>query len=87
MNSSMKKTMSPIPSKLMQLRKKRICRFCKDGVRYIDYKDIKILSAYASERGRIPPRRITGNCAFHQRRLTQAIKRARTMGLLSFVAS
>ncbi len=82
-----KKPTPNFQSRLVQIRKKKICRFCREGIRAIDYKDIKTLSSYITEKGRIPPRRITGNCAFHQRRLTKAIKRARIVGLLPFVAS
>jgi small subunit ribosomal protein S18 len=82
-----KKVIQNAPTRLIQLRKKKVCKFCREGVEYIDYKDVKTLSAYITEKGRIPPRRVTGNCAFHQRRLTKAIKRARIVGLLPFVAS
>ena len=60
--------------------RKRICRFCLDNV-MIDYKDVDRLSHYITDRGRIIPRRISGNCAKHQRELTRAIKRARVMGI------
>jgi len=65
-------------------RKKRVCAFCVDKVTDIDYKDINRLKKYITERGKILPRRISGNCARHQRRLTIAIKRARIMALLPF---
>ena len=58
-------------------RKKRVCQCCADKVTTVDYKDISKLRRYVSERGKILPRRITGNCAKHQRALTTAIKRAR----------
>lgn len=66
--------------------KKKICAFCVDNVKDIDYKDVDKLRRYLSERGKILPRRITGNCAKHQRQLTRAIKRARVMALLPFVS-
>ena len=66
--------------------KKKVCMFCVDKVDYIDYKDIAKLRRYVSERGKIVPRRISGNCAKHQRQLTTAIKRARIVALLPFVA-
>ena len=69
-----------------QQRKKRTCRFCDAKDIYIDYKNEKRLSRCVSEQGRIIPRRITGTCAKHQRQLTVAIKRARHMALLPFVA-
>ena len=65
-------------------RRKKVCVFCgKDNV--IDYKDVNKLKRYISERGKILPRRITGNCAKHQRALTVAIKRARHVGLMPYV--
>ncbi|HHT72022.1 MAG: 30S ribosomal protein S18 [bacterium] len=64
--------------------KKRVCNFCVDKVDSIDYKDTARLRRYITERAKILPRRITGNCARHQRQLTVAIKRARTMALLPF---
>lgn len=66
--------------------KKKVCMFCVDKVDSIDYKDTAKLRRYISEKGKIVPRRISGNCAKHQRQLTVAIKRARTIALLPFVA-
>ena len=66
--------------------KKKICSFCVDKVTSIDYKDIVKLRRYTTERGKILPRRISGNCAKHQRQLTLAIKRARNIVLLPFTA-
>lgn len=66
--------------------KKKVCMFCVDKVEKIDYKDTGKLKRYISERGKIVPRRISGNCAKHQRQLTEAIKRARHIALLPFVA-
>ena len=60
------------------------CRFCKDKLIVIDYKDTAILKGCTNERGKILPARITGLCSFHQRKLTQAIKRAREVALLPF---
>ena len=65
-------------------RKKRVCSFCVDKINFIDYKDIPKLRKYVSERGKILPRRITGNCAKHQRKLTVSIKRSRHMALMAF---
>ena len=65
-------------------RKKRVCASCADTVTVIDYKDISKLRRYVSERGKILPRRITGNCAKHQRALTTAIKRARHIALMPY---
>ncbi|MCL6451916.1 MAG: 30S ribosomal protein S18 [Acetobacteraceae bacterium] len=64
--------------------KKRVCSFCVDKVRFIDYKDAGRLRRYITERGKILPRRISGNCARHQRQLTVAIKRARNVALMPF---
>lgn len=68
------------------LRRKKVCRFCADKIE-IDYRDIRTLNFYTSERGKIIPRRISGNCALHQRQLTAAVKRARNIALMPFVAS
>lgn len=67
--------------------KKRYCRFCADADLRIDYKDGRALNYYITERGKIIPRRITGNCSFHQRELTTAIKRARIIALIPFTAT
>lgn len=66
--------------------RKRVCNFCVDKVEIIDYKDLNRLKKYITERGKILPRRISGNCAGHQRELTVAIKRARAVALLPFTA-
>jgi small subunit ribosomal protein S18 len=65
-------------------RRKRVCAFCSDKSTYIDYKDLNKLRRFVSERGKILPRRITGNCAKHQRALTIAIKRARHIALMPY---
>ena len=65
-------------------RRKKVCVFCADENNLIDYKDVNKLKKYVSERGKILPRRITGNCATHQRALTVAIKRARHIALLPY---
>lgn len=67
-------------------RRQRICAFCVDHVNFIDYKDRDMLSRYVNEFGRMRPRRQTGTCAKHQRSLAKAIKRARHIALLPFVA-
>lgn len=64
--------------------KRKVCSFCVDKIEHIDYKDANRLKRFVSERGKILPRRITGNCAHHQRQLTLAIKRARNIALLPF---
>ncbi|NMM62053.1 30S ribosomal protein S18 [Clostridium sp. P21] len=68
----------------MRKAKRKICSFCMDKAESIDYKDINKLRKYVTERGKILPRRISGNCAKHQRQLTDAIKRARNIALLPF---
>jgi small subunit ribosomal protein S18 len=67
--------------------RRKVCRFCADRTMIIDYKDSKLLKHFTSERGKIIPRRITGNCAKHQRELTAAIKRARQIALLPYLAT
>jgi small subunit ribosomal protein S18 len=64
--------------------KKRVCSFCVDKVKDIDYKDAGRLRRYVTDRGKILPRRTSGNCARHQRQLTVAIKRSRNMALIPF---
>ena len=64
--------------------RRKVCSFCVDKVEAIDYKDVAKLRRYVTERGKILPRRISGNCAKHQRQLTSAIKRARNVALLPF---
>ena len=66
-------------------RRKKVCVFCGKENNEIDYKDVAKLRKYVSERGKILPRRITGNCAKHQRALTVAIKRARHVALMPYV--
>lgn len=64
--------------------RRKVCRFCADKSLVIDYKDIKTLRNFVTERGKIIPRRIYGNCAHHQRKLTDAIKKARQIALLPY---
>lgn len=66
--------------------KKKICSFCVDKVESIDYKEVAKIRRFTTERGKILPRRISGNCAKHQRQVTVAIKRARNIALLPFTA-
>ena len=66
-------------------RKKKVCAFCVDKATSIDYKDVAKLRRFISERGKILPRRITGNCAKHQRLLTTAVKRARHVAILPYI--
>jgi len=66
--------------------RRKVCKFCADSSLTIDYKDVKTLKHFTTERGKILPRRISGNCAKHQRQLTLAIKRARAIALMPFTA-
>jgi small subunit ribosomal protein S18 len=67
------------------MQRKKFCRFCSEKAEFIDYKDIRIMRYYLTDKGKVLPRRMTGACAKHQRSLTEAIKRARNIALLSFV--
>ena len=67
-------------------KRRKVCSFCVDKVEHVDFKDTAKLKRYISERGKILPRRTTGTCAAHQRDLTTAIKRARQIALLPYVA-
>jgi len=73
-----------MPFQQRRFQRKRFCRFCSEKVEFIDYKDIKILRNYLTERGKILPRRMTGACAKHQREITECIKRARNIALLTY---
>lgn len=64
--------------------RRKVCTFCVDKIEYVDYKEIGRLRRFLTERGKILPRRISGNCARHQRQLTVSIKRARQMALLPY---
>lgn len=67
-------------------KRRKVCQFCVDKMTHVDYKDTARLRKYLSERGKILPRRTTGTCAMHQRQVTEAIKRARQIALLPYVA-
>jgi small subunit ribosomal protein S18 len=69
-----------------RMMRRKICRFCIEKVDLIDFKDVKLLQSYIPERGKILPRRISGNCASHQRGLTVAVKRARIIAFLPFAS-
>jgi len=68
-----------------RFQRRKFCRFCADKVSFIDYKDIKVLRGYMTERGKILSRKVTGNCSVHQRELTTAMKRARSIALIPFM--
>ncbi|OGU29849.1 MAG: 30S ribosomal protein S18 [Ignavibacteria bacterium GWA2_35_9] len=69
-----------------EVKVKKYCRFTRDNIKYIDYKDVKLLQRYTTEQGKIIPKRITGTSAKYQRQLALAIKRARHMALLPYVS-
>jgi small subunit ribosomal protein S18 len=73
--------------KKQYFRRKKMCRFCVEKIDDINYKDARMLNAFMSERGKITPRRISGVCAPHQRRLAEAIKQARNIALMPFSSS
>lgn len=75
---------APMRRRSMGRRRKKVCVFCGKENNEINYKDVNKLKRYVSERGKILPRRITGNCAKHQRALTVAIKRARHLALMPY---
>jgi small subunit ribosomal protein S18 len=66
--------------------RKKVCFFCKEKVDHIDYKDVNLLKKFVSDKGKIRPRRVTGNCSQHQKRLALAIKSAREMALLPYTS-
>ncbi|MGD2057785.1 MAG: 30S ribosomal protein S18 [Anaerolineales bacterium] len=67
-------------------RRQRVCQFCADGTKHIDYKQVDLLKRFVSESGKIHSRRVTGTCAKHQRMVANAVKRARQMALLPFAS-
>ena len=86
-NFASRKKRPGISRKKRVFHRRKICRFCADASLVINYKDTKSLRYFITERGKIIPRRISGTCAKHQRSLTHAIKRARTIALLPFVGT
>jgi small subunit ribosomal protein S18 len=72
--------------KKQYFRRRKVCKFCVEKIDRIDYKDSRLLQQFVAERGKIIPRRITGTCTPHQRRLTRAIKQARNIALLPFAS-
>lgn len=74
------------PVKRRRFGRRKVCKFCVDKVDAVDYRDAKRLRTFVTERGKIIPRRISGNCARHQRQLTTALKRVRTVALVPYVA-
>ncbi|MBI2461944.1 MAG: 30S ribosomal protein S18 [Candidatus Rokubacteria bacterium] len=74
------------PVRRRRFGRRKVCKFCVDKIDMVDYKDVKRLRTFISERGKVIPRRISGSCARHQRQLTTALKRARNVALIPFVA-
>jgi len=72
--------------KRRSFRRQKVCKYCVDKIDSVDFKDAKRLRNFMTDRGKITPRRISGNCALHQRQLATAIKRARSIALLPFAA-
>lgn len=73
--------------KPMKPKRRKVCEFCEHNQNAIDYKDVAILKKYITERGKILPRRATGTCAKHQRKVTEAVKRARNIALLPYTSN
>ncbi len=73
--------------KKQYFRRKKVCRFCVEKIDDINYKDVKMLNAFITERGKMVPRRLSGVCAPHQKRLSEAIKQARNIALVPFTNS
>jgi small subunit ribosomal protein S18 len=76
-----------IGGKKQYFRRKKVCRFCVEKIDDINYKDVRLLHAFIAEKGKIVPRRISGVCAPHQRRLCDAIKKSRNIALLPFASA
>ena len=74
------------PAHAVKRPRKKVCQFCVDRSEIIDYKDVAKLRKYMTERAKILPRRVTGCCAYHQRALTTAVKRARQIALIPYTA-
>jgi len=75
-----------VTQKKQYFRRKKVCRFCVEKIDDINYKDVRLLSAFISDRGKIIPRRISGVCTPHQRRLSEAVKQARNIALMPFAS-
>ncbi len=88
MNRAPRKTTKPAGTHFMRrtYMRKKVCRFCADRNLKIDYKDFKLLRNFVTERGKIMPRRITGNCAYHQRRVAKAVKMSRIVSIMPYTS-
>ena len=87
-NYQHKKTAKPAGMGFIRMTytRKKVCRFCADENLKIDYKDSRLMRNFVSERGKIMPRRITGNCAYHQRRVSKAIKISRIVSIMPYTS-
>jgi SSU ribosomal protein S18P len=85
MHNMAKNDIKYLTTNRVEVRQKKYCRFKKFGIRYIDYKDPEFLKRFLNEQGKILPRRITGNSIKFQRKIAQAVKKARQMALLPYV--
>ena len=74
------------PTRKQYFRRRKVCKFCEEKIDVVDYKDVKLIGQFVSDRGKILPRRLTGTCSPHQRALTTAIRRARNIAFLPFAA-
>lgn len=74
------------PVKRRRFGRRKVCKYCVDKIETVDYRDVKRVRTFVTERGKIVPRRISGNCAQHQRQLTTALKRIRTVALAPYVS-
>ena len=83
-SSSRDREGKPVQRKKFFVRRRKVCKFCAERTEYVDWKDVKLLQSFIPERGKILPRRISGTCALHQRKLQTAIKRARFVALLPY---
>lgn len=83
-NRNMEKTVKRVPKDMGRRIKKKPCSLCRDNIEWIDYKDVPLLRKYVSDRGKIRNRRVTGNCAQHQRAISEAVKTARELILLPY---
>ena len=72
--------------KRVRYHRRKVCKFCMDKIEYVDYKDVRRLRGFITDRGKIIPRRISGNCTGHQRQLTLALKRARNIALMPYLS-
>jgi small subunit ribosomal protein S18 len=76
-----------VATRKQYFRRKKLCRFCVEKIDDINYKDVRLLSSFISDRGKITPRRLSGVCAPHQKRLSEAVKQARNIALLPFATA